>query len=334
MAENYSSCVHDIYSNITNVTDAKIEPKFDPVVQKVIDIMLMIFMAFVMMTLGCTIQLEELKRQLRRPIGMGMAMFCQFIMYPAMVFGIVHALKPDKFDAIGMILLSTCPGGAISNLITFWAGGNAALSVSMTAVSTVIGVGMMPLNLWIYTRSWTDQSTVVPYINIVITLFLVIVPVPIGMVILWKFPRSAVLIAKIGSVVGFLVIVSVIALSCYQYPKMFHSSWQVLVAAGLFPALGLCLGFLMSSVFRLTYDVRKAIAIEISTQNVALCLTLIVTTFPKDILFQIIVFPALFGIFSAATLVLFAALCQLVSYIIKINLKRKEKELVDPLHPL
>ncbi|KAK3608131.1 hypothetical protein CHS0354_004790 [Potamilus streckersoni] len=334
MADSNSSFMHNIYSTIANVTDANLVPTFDPVVQKVIDILLMIFMALVMMALGCTIQLEELKRQLRRPIGMGMAMFCQFIMFPALVFGLVHALKPDKLDGIGMILLGTCPGGAISNIVTFWAGGNVALSVSMTFVSTALGIGMTPLNLWIYTQNWTDQSTVVPYINIVITLFLVMVPVPMGMLILWKFPRAAVRVAKLGSVIGFFVIVGVMTLSCYQYPRMFHSGWQVWLVAGLLPSLGLCLGFLMSSVFRLTYDVRKAIAIEISTQNVALCLTLIVTSFPKDIFFQIMIFPLLFGLLSSATLFLFAALCQFVSYIIKINQKRKEKELIDPLYPL
>ncbi|KAK3608128.1 hypothetical protein CHS0354_004786 [Potamilus streckersoni] len=197
MAENNSSFEYDLYSNVTNVTDVNLVPTFDPVVQKAIDIILMIIMALVMMTLCCTIQLEDLKRQLRTPIAMGMAMFCQFILYPALVFGLAHALKPDKWDAIGMILLGTCPGGTLSNIITFWAGGNVALSVSMTAASTAIGIGMMPLNLWIYTRSWTDQSTVVPYINIVIALFLIMVPVPIGMLILWKFPRAAVWVAKV-----------------------------------------------------------------------------------------------------------------------------------------
>ncbi|KAK3608129.1 hypothetical protein CHS0354_004787 [Potamilus streckersoni] len=206
--------------------------------------------------------------------------------------------------------------------------------VSMTAASTAIGIGMMPLNLWIYTQSWTDQSTVVPYINIVIALFLVMVPVPIGMLILWKFPRAAVWVAKIGSVLGILIIVSVIVLLIYQYPRMFLSGWQVWVAAGLMPSLGLCLGFLMSSVIRLPYNVRKAIAIEISTQNVALCLTLIVISFPQEVCFQIMMYPMLFGIFSFLTLLLFVALCQYISYKNKIIRKGIKKEMIDQLCPL
>ncbi|KAK3601111.1 hypothetical protein CHS0354_024832 [Potamilus streckersoni] len=127
MAESNSSLMHESYSNVTNLTDVKLVQKFDPVVQNVIDILLMILMAMVMMALGCTIQPVEIKQQLRRPFGMGMAMFCQFILYPAMMFGLAHALQPGKWDAIGMILLGTCPGGALSNIITFWAGGNVAL---------------------------------------------------------------------------------------------------------------------------------------------------------------------------------------------------------------
>ncbi|KAL3862756.1 hypothetical protein ACJMK2_008706 [Sinanodonta woodiana] len=334
MAESNSLLMHDNHSNVTNFTDVKLVPKFDPVVQKAMDILLMILMALVMMSLGCTIHLEEIRRQLRRPVGIGMAMFCQFILYPAVMFGLAHALKPDKWDAIGMILLGTCPGGSISNIITFWAGGNVALSVSMTAVSTGIGTGLMPLNLWIYTRSWTDQSTAVPYVNIIISLVLIMVPVPIGMIILWKFPRAAVWVAKIGSVLGFVVIVGVIALSVYQYPRMFDSSWQVLLAAVLMPSLGLCLGFVMSSVVCLTSDVRKTVAIEISAQNVALCLTLIVISFPKDIFFNIMIFPLLFGVFSLVTLLIFAALCRFVSYLAILNQKRKQKDRIEPLNRL
>ncbi|KAL3852234.1 hypothetical protein ACJMK2_015904 [Sinanodonta woodiana] len=265
MTENISSLEYDIFSNLTNVSYVNLVPKFEPVLQKAIDYILMIIMALVMMALGCTIHLEDLKRQLRRPIGMGMAMFCQFILYPALVFGLAHVLKSNKWDAIGTIF----------NIITFWAGGNVALSLSMTTVSTAVGIGMMPLNLWMYTRSWTDQSTVVSYINIIVALFLVMVPVPIGMLILWKFPRSAVWIAKIGSILGLSIILSVSVLTIYQYPMMFLSGWQVWVAAGLI----------------------KAISIAISAQNVAHCLTLIVISFPKDVVYQIMMYSMLFGIF-------------------------------------
>ena len=70
-------------------------------------------------------------------------------------------------------------------------------SVSMTATSTVIGVGMMPLNAWIYTRSWADYKTVIPYKNIIIILATMLIPVAIGMVILAKLPKLAKWITRV-----------------------------------------------------------------------------------------------------------------------------------------
>ena len=71
-------------------------------------------------------------------------------------------------------------------------------SVSMTAVSTAVGIGFMPLNLWLYSRRWTDTSTVVPYKNIIIALACLVLPVPVGMAILKKWPKVAAWVGRVG----------------------------------------------------------------------------------------------------------------------------------------
>ena len=70
-------------------------------------------------------------------------------------------------------------------------------SVSMTATSTVVGIGMMPLNAWIYSRSWADHKTIIPYVNIIVGLASMLIPVAIGMVILAKLPKVAAWVIRV-----------------------------------------------------------------------------------------------------------------------------------------
>lgn len=69
----------------------------------------------------------------------------------------------------------------------------------MTATSTVMAMGMMPLNLFIYSRSWTDQYLVIPYVNIAISFVMTIGPAVVGMFIRWKWPRLADYIVKVST---------------------------------------------------------------------------------------------------------------------------------------
>ena len=73
----------------------------------------------------------------------------------------------------------------------------------MTAMSTLVALGMMPLNLWIYSRSWVDQDTVIPYKGILIALACMLVPVAIGMLILIKFPKVAKWFTRVSIVLTF-----------------------------------------------------------------------------------------------------------------------------------
>lgn len=99
----------------------------DPAVKKTLDILLVVIMAMVMLSLGCTVELAHLKSEIKKPIGICIGMFCQFIMFPPIAFGLAHALKLQQYDALGMVMLGTCPGGHISNIATYWSDGDVAL---------------------------------------------------------------------------------------------------------------------------------------------------------------------------------------------------------------
>ena len=70
-------------------------------------------------------------------------------------------------------------------------------SISMTTASTVLAFGMMPLNVWIYSRSWTSDALVIPYVNILISLIMTIVPALLGILIRWKIPKVADVFVKV-----------------------------------------------------------------------------------------------------------------------------------------
>ena len=108
--------------------------------KQIFDIVLIVSVCLVMMALGCTVQLEILKAHLRRPIGMIIGLVSQFIVFPAVTFGLAHALRLEKWNAIGMILLGTSPGGALSNLLTYYCDGDVTLRYVITlAEQLVIG---------------------------------------------------------------------------------------------------------------------------------------------------------------------------------------------------
>lgn len=95
--------------------------------KKITSVLLISILAVIMMSLGCTIQFENLIKQLKRPLPAIIGMVLQFVVYPLMVFGMAYAFQLNQYDALGMLLMGTCPGGSLSNLITFWCSGDVVL---------------------------------------------------------------------------------------------------------------------------------------------------------------------------------------------------------------
>ena len=110
-------------ANATGTENSAMDATF----QSIINIMLVVIVCVVMASLGCTIKPDVLKAQFRRPVGLIIGLVCQFIVYPAITFGLAHALKLEKWNAIGMILLGTSPGGSASNILTYYCDGEVTL---------------------------------------------------------------------------------------------------------------------------------------------------------------------------------------------------------------
>ncbi|XP_785464.3 ileal sodium/bile acid cotransporter [Strongylocentrotus purpuratus] len=253
-----------------------------------------------MVAMGAAIDLRDFKIVIRRPIGVLVGLICQVVLMPLIGFIMALVLKFEAPYALGALIVASCPGGTTSNLYTFWSDGDICLSVIMTTISTIVAMGSMPLNLYIYSRRWVSGATVIPYKNIIITLITIIGPVALGMLLRWKSKKWATKIGKPFGSIGMLGIIVSIFITSYINPKIWTSSWKIYVASIAHMWIGWGLGYVIARLFRQPHRQCRTIAFETGAQHVGLALTLIAFSYKNDIqlFLQIIIYPMLFGPFS------------------------------------
>ncbi len=249
-------------------------------------VLLNVVLGFVMFGVALDIRGEDFRRIVRSPKGPLIGLTAQFLLLPAFTFLLTRLIQPRPSVALGMILVAACPGGNMSNFFTHHARGNAALSVSMTAISTVLAIVMTPLNLSFWgsmhpsTRAVLEEVRLDP-VELLMTVFMILgVPLFFGMLVAAKKPAWADRLRrpmKYFSLIAFgLFIVGALAAN-WKY--FIHYVGFVAVAVAAHNALGLSLGYFSALLLRASrYDAR-AISIEVGIQNSALGLVLIFSYF-------------------------------------------------------
>ncbi|MGD8740744.1 MAG: bile acid:sodium symporter, partial [Desulfobacterales bacterium] len=169
-----------------------------------------------MLGVALELKLDDFKRILVAPKAPLIGLAAQFVLLPAFTFLLTLIINPPASIALGMILVAACPGGNLSNIMTYLARGNCAISVSMTAVSTVAAIVMTPLNLALWgslnphTAGILRKVSLSP-LDVFITVFIILgVPLCIGLLISRLFPALAAKVRKpfkIFSLVFFIGIV-------------------------------------------------------------------------------------------------------------------------------
>ncbi|XP_054768600.2 ileal sodium/bile acid cotransporter-like [Lytechinus pictus] len=258
--------------------------------------------SIVLFAMGASITPQNFKIVLRRPVGIAVGFVSQFAVMPLLAYCYALAVGFEQTIALGCLILACCPGGSLSNLYTFWTDGDLCLSIAMTTLSTLLAIGMMPLNLLIYSRRWTDQNTSMPYLDICISLILIVVPVGLGMVLRWKKSRWALLIAKPCSLIGFIGVVCSIIFVSIMNPRLYSSHWTIWLGAITLCWIGFALGYLLSFIFRQTHSQCRTIAFETGIQNVGLAFAIIAFSFAGNPnMVHMMTFPALFGPMSVVS---------------------------------
>jgi len=239
-------------------------------------------LAVVMFSIAIDLKPEDFKRLAHAPKPLIAGLFSQFVVLPVLTFGLVLLLNPQPSIALGLILVAACPGGNISNFITHRAGGNAALSVSMTAFATVGAIFLTPFNIAFWGSLYEPtrnilKATAVDPISVAITVgFMLVLPLILGIWLNVKRPditarlRTPLQWVSMGIFIAFVVL----ALAAnWNYFLLYAGLVAGLVL--LHNGLALAGGFVTASLAGLSPFNRRAVTIETGIQNSGLGLVLI-----------------------------------------------------------
>ncbi|XP_047457921.1 ileal sodium/bile acid cotransporter [Mugil cephalus] len=272
---------------------------FNAMLSLVLSAVLTIMLAMVMFSMGCTVETSKLLGHIKRPWGIFIGFLCQFGIMPFTAFALALAFGVQPVQAIVIIIMGCCPGGSGSNVICYWLDGDMDLSISMTACSSILALGMMPLCLLVYTTTWTSSDAIeIPYDSIGITLAALLIPVALGMGVKRKWPKLAKKILKVGSIVGacLIVIIAVVGGVLYQ------SSWVIApslwIIGTIYPFIGFGLGFAMARFVGQPWYRCRTIALETGIQNSQLCSTIVQLSFKPEELEIMFAFPLIYSIFQ------------------------------------
>lgn len=245
-----------------------------------------IAIGLMMFGVALDLKLEDFKRIIVSPKAPGIGLVAQFILLPALTFLLTLILRPQPSIALGMILVAACPGGNLSNIITYLAKGNCAVSISMTAVSTAAAVVMTPLNLALWGGLNPDTAEILRKVSLspvdVFTIIFLILGIPLilGLILSRIFPAFADKVRKpfkIFSLVFFMVIVcGALAANWSIFLKVVG---LVMLIVLLHNALALNLGYWSGRLCRLDERDSRAVCIEVGIQNSALGLVLVFNFF-------------------------------------------------------
>ncbi|MEQ8479512.1 MAG: bile acid:sodium symporter family protein [Hoeflea sp.] len=243
-------------------------------------------LSIVMFSIALDLRPSDFRALMRAPKPLFTGLISQFLVLPALTFAMLLATNPRPSIALGLILVAACPGGNISNFITHRAGGNSALSVSMTGIATVAALVLTPFNvaLWgnLYapTRDLLRQTSLDPVSIAVTVFFMLILPLILGVMLNANRPAVAARIRKPMQWLSMAIFIAFIVVALAANWGFFLSfAGAVAGLVILHNALALGGGYLTATLARLSDYDRRAIAIETGIQNSGLGLVLIFAFF-------------------------------------------------------
>ena len=234
-------------------------------------------LTIIMLAMGLTLSAADFKKVLKSSKAVGVGVLLQFMVMPIAAFGVAMMFGFDTELTVGMLLVGSVAGGTSSNVMCYLAKGDTALSISMTAISTLLGVLLTPLLVSLM----IGKSVDVPVAGMLISLFkIVLLPVAAGVVIntfFSKFVRKAEPIFPYVSMFAIVLIIAiVVALSS---SKLVEVGLIVAAAVILHNSIGLVLGYWVTYLLGFDAKICRTIAFEVGLQNSGLAAALAVKFF-------------------------------------------------------
>lgn len=218
-----------------------------------------------MFGMGLTLQTDDFKELIRKPLYVIIGVIAQYTIMPLVAFGLAYGLHLPSEIAVGVILVGCCPGGTASNVMTFLAKGNTALSVAVTTISTLLAPVLTPVLIMLFAKEWLPVSPGSLFISI---LQAVLFPIIAGLIVKMFFKKQvakAVHVLPLVSVIGIVAIVSAVVSGNRE--NLLQSGWLIFSVVILHNGIGYLLGFLCAKLLKMDYASQKAVAIEVGMQN-------------------------------------------------------------------
>ena len=260
------------YMGILVLAAAVLALIFPSMLQQIRPTVINYLLGVVMFGMGLTLNLQDFKIVFSRPKDVLIGCLAQFTVMPLLAWGLAWAFQLDEALALGVVLVGCCPGGTASNVITYLAKGDLALSVGMTGVSTLLAPFMTPFLTWALAGKSVNVDVVGMLLSI---LWVVILPIVVGLVVKWiwpKFTEQATDYLPAFSSLAIAFIVSIVIAA--NANKLMAGGLMIVMVVILHNLGGLSLGYLIGQLLGLSDAKKRAISIEVGMQNSGLASSL------------------------------------------------------------
>ncbi|WP_163379648.1 bile acid:sodium symporter family protein [Cyclobacterium sp. SYSU L10401] len=249
-------------------------------------LLLNICMGLVMFGVAIELSLSDFKNVWQKPKSLIIGLMAQFLALPLLTYLLILFIDPIPSVALGMLLVASCSGGNLSNLLSVMAGGNGALSVSLTSIATLAAVVATPANFTFWGNLYLSGGTSLPQINISFmdmleTILLIVgIPLLLGMLLNHYFTKIIATIRKPIRILSMLIFIAfIVGAFAANFAIFLEYIHFIVLIVFLHNALAYGVGYGLGQLFSLSLPDKKAITIETGIQNSGIALVLIFNFF-------------------------------------------------------
>lgn len=226
----------------------------------------------IMFGMGLTLRADDFRIVFSRPKDVLVGCLAQFTVMPLLAWMLARVFALDEALTVGVVLVGCCPGGTASNVITYLAKGDLALSVGMTGVSTLLAPILTPLLVWLLAGKSVDVNVMGMLLSI---LWVVILPIAAGLIVKRLWPRyTSAATAYLPALSSIAICAIVLIIIAANAGKLLSGGLIIILVVMLHNLCGLGIGYGIGTIMSMSAAKRKAISIEVGMQNSGLASSL------------------------------------------------------------
>lgn len=265
------------YVGILVLAAALLAMAFPNTLQQVRPTVINYMLGVVMFGMGLTLNLQDFRIVFSRPKDIITGCLAQFTIMPLLAWILTRLFQLDEALTLGVVLVGCCPGGTASNVITYLAKGDLALSVGMTGVSTMLAPLLTPLLTWALAGKSINVDVANMFLSI---LWVVILPIVLGLTVKWLWPKFTESVTDYLPAFSSLTIAFIVAIViAANANKLLVGGLTIVLVVMLHNICGLGLGYLIGHLLGMSSPKKRAISIEVGMQNSGLASSLAILHF-------------------------------------------------------